>query len=154
MTSQGTAIGVAFFFGFVAQYVLYLFATLKKQSQIEAILNRSQKFYLFGTFCLLSIHFVNTFSAVLAWFTFLGYAFYVWTGLKEDSKPTTALALIIFIGFSTVWWLGQTIIIFDTVIPYWAIIWENIHTNTNKHLKPQAWKWIKWVESLNKEAIK
>ena len=117
MASSASATAVALLFAYIIYYALHLLNVFGKGSyKAEELQERSKKMYLFGIIALLSIHFVSTYAAVFAWLTFIAlgaYYFTLFVADEEKRKKLFTLTGLAYMGLLTVWWIGETVVIFS-----------------------------------------
>ena len=110
------AVGIAVLIVYFIHYVSQTLAVFGKGNvDINDVQERGRKLYLFGTIALLSIHFVSTFGAIMAWitvFVIIGYYGTMGIGDEEKKKRLFALLGLAYTVVVTAWWIGDTAKIF------------------------------------------
>ena len=117
MASSASATAVALLFAYIIYYGLHLLNIFGKGNfKTEELQERNKKMYLFAIIALLSIHYVSTYAAVFAWLTFVALiAYYVTLFIADEEKKKKLFALtgLAYMGLLTVWWIGETVVIFS-----------------------------------------
>lgn len=111
--ATATAIGVAFFLGYLGHYFLYILSMFNiKGIDEDRMVQRGSKMHLFGAAAIISMKYDWAYAAVFAWFSLIALIFYhvpVWVSSEETRKKLERPSYFVYNTLMCAWWVGQVI---------------------------------------------